>query len=71
MTYPEINASMNICGYGGLEAAQAQREVGYKPGELTIIGIDFTAETLDAIREGYLAGTMTQNFYRMGYEPVL
>lgn len=71
MTYPEINAGMNICGYGGLGAAQAQRELGYEPGELTIIGIDFTAETLDAIREGYLTGTMTQNFYRMGYEPVI
>ena len=35
------------------------------------MGIDFTAETLDGIREGYLAGTMTQNFYRMGYEPVI
>lgn len=71
MTYPEVNAGMNICGFGGLGAVQAQRELGYEPGEKVIIGIDFTAETLDGIRSGYLAGTMTQNFYRMGYEPVL
>ena len=71
MTYPEVNAGMNICGFGGLGAVQAQRELGYEPGEKIIIGIDFTAETLDGIRSGYLAGTMTQNFYRMGYEPVL
>ena len=71
MTYPEVNAGMNICGYGGLGAAQAQRELGYEPGDLAIVGIDFAAETLDAIREGYLIGTMTQNFYRMGYEPVI
>ncbi len=71
MTYPEVNAGMNICGYGGLGAVQAQKELGYKPGDITVMGIDFTAETLDGIREGYLAGTMTQNFYRMGYEPVI
>lgn len=71
MTYPEINAGMNICGYGGLGAAQAQKELGYAPGDVKIMAIDFTAETLQGIRDGYLYGTMTQNFYRMGYEPVV
>lgn len=71
MTYPEVNAGMNICGYGGLGAAQALKELGYAPGDVKIMAIDFTAETLQGIRDGYLYGTMTQNFYRMGYEPVL
>lgn len=71
MTYPEVNAGMNICGYGGLGAAQAMKELGYKPGDIKMMAIDFTAETLQGIRDGYLYGTMTQNFYRMGYEPVV
>ncbi len=70
MTYPEVNAGMNICGFGGLGAARALKELGYEPGEVTILAIDDVPETLDAIREGYLYGTMTQNFFRMGYESV-
>ena len=34
------------------------------------MGIDDIQETLDGIREGTIFATMTQNFYRMGYEPV-
>jgi ABC-type sugar transport system substrate-binding protein len=71
MTYPNINAGMNIDGFGGLGAARAMEELGYKPGDVVMIAIDDVPETLDRIRDGYLYGTMTQNFYRMGYEPVL
>ena len=71
MTYPEINAGMNICGFGGLGAARAMRELGYEPGEVIMIAIDDVPETLTGIRDGYLYGTMTQNFFRMGYEPVI
>ena len=69
-TYPEINAGMNIDGFGGLGAARAMKELGKQPGDVMIIGIDDVPETLDAIRDGWLYGTMTQNFFRMGYEPV-
>lgn len=71
MTYPEVNAGMAICGYGGMGAAQAMRELGLTGEDIMVIAIDDVAETLDAIREGQLYGTMTQNFFRMGYEPVL
>lgn len=71
MTYPKINAGMNICGFGGLGAARAMKELGYEPGEIIMIAIDDVPETMDGIREGYLYGTMTQNFFRMGYEPVI
>lgn len=71
MAYPEINAGMNICGFGGLGAVQAMKELDIAPGKITIIGIDFVPATIDGIKEGYLYGTMTQNFYRMGYEPVV
>ena len=70
MTYPEINAGFNIGGFGGFCAARAIRELNRDPSEFCIIGMDDMAETMDAIRNGYLFGTLTQNFYRMGYEPV-
>ncbi len=70
-TYPEINAGFNICGFGGSGASNAMRELGIEPGEIAMIGIDSIQETLDMIEAGYLTGTMTQNFYRMGYEPVV
>lgn len=69
MTYPEINAGMAICGFGALGAAKAMNELGIK--DVIIIGIDDVAETLDGIRDGTIYGTMTQNFFRMGYEPVV
>lgn len=71
MTYPEINAGMNIDGFAGLGVAQAMKELDIPPGEIAIIAIDFVPATLDGIKDGYLYGTMTQNFYRMGYEPVV
>ena len=70
MTYPEINAGMNICGFGGLGAARAMNELGLK-GKVVMLAIDDVPETMDGIRDGTLYGTMTQNFFRMGYEPVM
>lgn len=34
------------------------------------MGIDDIQETLDGIEAGSIFATMTQNFYRMGYQPV-
>ncbi len=36
--------------------------------KLTIMSIDDTQEVLDLIREGKIYGTMSQNYYRMGYQ---
>ena len=71
MTYPEVNAGANIDGFGAIGAARAMIEVGYQKGDVCMIGIDDVPETLDLIKEGWLYGTMTQNFYRMGYQPVM
>lgn len=71
VAHPEINAGMNIDGFGGLGAARAMRELGFAPGDIMMIAIDDVPETLSGIRDGYLYATMTQNFYRKGFEPVL
>lgn len=49
----------------------AMKELGYEAGDVIMIAIDDVPETLDGIREGYIYGTMTQNFFRMGYEPII
>ena len=67
-TSPDINVCINVCGFGAAAAAKAVKEAGLK--DVLIMGIDDIQETLDGIREGTIFATMTQNFYRMGYEPV-
>lgn len=67
-TSPDINVSINVCGFGAAAAAKAAKEAGQK---VLIMGIDDIQETLDGIRDGSIFATMTQNFYRMGYEPVM
>ena len=67
-TYPEANVAINVCGFGAAGAAKAAEEAGIGPGQIFIMGVDDIQETLDQIRAGRIQATMTQNFYRMGYE---
>lgn len=67
IAYPELNAGYAICGFGASGFAKAVKELGLNYEDYCMIGIDFTDETLQLIREGKIYGTMTQNFYRMGY----
>ena len=67
VTSPDINVSINVCGFGAAAAAKAAKEAGL---DVLIMGIDDIQETLDGIKDGTIFATMTQNFYRMGYEPV-
>ncbi|KAJ55452.1 hypothetical protein ACMU_12200 [Actibacterium mucosum KCTC 23349] len=68
LTYPEVNAVFCLEVACGPAAAQVMRETG-KTG-VTVLAIDDVDDTLGAIREGLVWGTMTQDFYRMGYESV-
>jgi ABC-type sugar transport system substrate-binding protein len=67
-THPNINVAINVCGFGGAGAAKAATEANIPPEKLFIMGIDDIQETLDGIRSGRIQATMSQNFYRMGYE---
>ena len=69
-TYPDINVAINVCGFAAPAAAKAVKEANLV-GKVLIMGIDDNLETLDGIRDGVIYGTMTQNFFRMGYEPVM
>ena len=69
-TYPNANLSINVCGFGAAGAAKAASEACIGPDKLFIMGIDDIQETMDGIRSGRIQATMSQNFYRMGYEAV-
>ena len=67
-TYPNANVCVNVCGFGAAGAARAATERGLGPDRFFIMGVDDIQETLDGIRSGRIQATMTQNFYRMGYQ---
>ncbi|MCL1795401.1 MAG: substrate-binding domain-containing protein, partial [Clostridia bacterium] len=69
-TYPDANVAINVCGFGAAGAAKAAEEAGIGPDQIFIMGVDDIQETLDQIRAGRIQATMTQNFYRMGYDAV-
>lgn len=66
-TYPEINVAINISGEAGAAAGRVVDEMGLTD-QVLVMAIDDTAETVDGIRQGLIFGTMTQNFYRKGYQ---
>lgn len=66
-TYPEINVSINVAGEAGPGAGKVVEEMKLQD-KVAVIAIDDMQETLDGIRKGTIFATMTQNFYRMGYQ---
>jgi len=67
MTYPDVNVCANVSPAGAVGAAQVATEMGILD-KVTIMSIDDTQEILDLIRDGKVYGTMSQNYYRMGYQ---
>lgn len=66
-TYPDINVAINISGESAAACAKVVKEMGLTE-QVLIMGIDDIQETVDGIAEGNIYGTMTQNFYRKGYQ---
>ena len=69
-TYPEMNAIWCLESASPLGAAQTVQERGMTD-DIVILGIDDTDDVLDLINQGLIWGTMTQDFYKMGYESVM
>lgn len=65
--YPDVNVCANVSPAGAIGAAQVADEMGILD-KVTIMSIDDTQEILDLIRDGKVYGTMSQNYYRMGYQ---
>lgn len=66
-TYPDVNVAINVSGEAGAACAKVVEEMKLQD-KVTIIAIDDIKETMDYIRKGTIYATMTQNFYRKGYQ---
>jgi ABC-type sugar transport system substrate-binding protein len=67
-TYPDVNVVLNIVAEGPAAAAKVAEEKNLKG--VIIIGISVLDETADYIRKDLVYATLSENFPRMGYEPV-
>ena len=61
--YPEMNYVWIIEGAAPGAVPSAFREAGKKPGDIKVLAIDAQAATLQAIRDGWITGTLNQNFF--------
>lgn len=64
--HPEINVAIGICGEAGPAAAIVVKDLGLQ-GKVKIIAIDDVPEILNYIQDDTIAGTMAQNYYKIGY----
>ena len=67
--YPELDAMVGLFGYNPPKCLEAVKEAG-KEGQIKIIAFDEEDDTLQAIKDGYMQGTIVQNPYRYGFESV-
>lgn len=67
--YPEMDAMVGLFGYNPPKCLEAVKEAG-KTGQIKIIAFDEEDDTLQAIKDGHMEGTIVQNPYRYGYESV-
>ncbi len=51
--YPEVDTIWSPDGQGGIAAANAAREMGKQPGEITIIGADHLPQVADDLAKGW------------------
>ena len=67
--YPELDAIWTLESTSPLGVAQTLQERDMLD-QIIVLGIDDTEDVLDLIDQGMIWGTMTQDFYKMGYESV-
>lgn len=68
-TYPDLDAVWCLESTSPLGVAQTLQERNMLD-QICVLGIDDTEDVLDLIEQEMIWGTMTQNFYKMGYEAV-
>ena len=66
LTYPDVNAFFMLEGSAAPAAAQVFKEKNIS--NIVVLGIDDLPETIQAIKDGQIWGTLTQNYFKMGYE---
>ncbi len=67
--YPDLDAMVGLFVYNPPQILDAVRKAN-KLDQITIVAFDEADDTLQAIKDGAMAGTIVQNPYRYGYESV-
>lgn len=67
--HPDLACMVGLFAYNPPTILEALRRAG-KLGKIKVVGFDERAETLQAIRDGMMAGTVVQDPYRYGYESI-
>lgn len=67
--YPNLGAMVGLFEYNPPACYQAIERAG-KLGKIKLIGFDENSVTLQAIKDGFCAGTVVQNPYEYGYQSV-
>ena len=67
--FPDLAAMVGLFAYNPPLILEAVRQAG-RAGEITVVGFDEADQTLQAIQDGIMYGTVVQDPYRYGYESV-
>jgi ABC-type sugar transport system substrate-binding protein len=66
LAHPECNVFISENSYAALGIASYIQEYNLQD-KICALGIDDSEEILQAVKDGYLDGTVSQNFYNIGY----
>ena len=67
--FPDLAAMVGLFAYNGPLSLEVLKQAG-RVGDVQIIGFDEADQTLQAIRDGAIFGTVVQDPYRYGYESI-
>jgi len=58
--HPELTAAFSTTGNGATTWATALRDAGYSPGQVVVVGMDYTPQNLELIKSGEVWGVVGQ-----------
>lgn len=67
--YPDLAGMVGIWSYNGGQIASAVKEAG-KVGKVKIIAFDQETDTMDAVKDGTIYGSIVQDPYAFGYQSI-
>jgi ribose transport system substrate-binding protein len=65
--HPDITAAFGSTGGSPTTWAKAAEGVGKKPGDMIIVGMDYTRPNLDLVKAGWVTALVGQPIYEYGY----
>jgi ribose transport system substrate-binding protein len=70
IAHPEITAALSTTGGGAVTWGQALQQAGKKPGEITVLAMDYSRQNLDLVKSGWVYALIGQPIYAENYMAV-